>query len=121
MFQKLKFIAGLHYHAETALYHVQMCVSTSRHDREMILANRSVIADEVACFLQISYGSSYEIIHDKTVSLKSLLFLGAHWQRSDHVWSVTEQRKMEQLRSTNNISERVPHCNMRAQKAVRPT
>ena len=33
--------------------------------REMVLANRRVAIDEVACSLQISHGSAYQIIHDE--------------------------------------------------------
>ena len=33
--------------------------------REMVLANRRVAIDGVACSLQISHGSAYQIIHDK--------------------------------------------------------
>jgi len=33
--------------------------------REMVRANRRVAIDEVACSLQISHGSSYQIIHDE--------------------------------------------------------
>jgi len=47
------------------------CPSTSTNDemiqqaREMVLANRRVAIDEVACSLQISHGSAYQIIHDE--------------------------------------------------------
>ena len=33
--------------------------------REKVLANRRVAIDEVACSLQISHGSAYQIIHDE--------------------------------------------------------
>ena len=33
--------------------------------REMVLANRRVAIDEIACSVQISYGSAYQIIHDE--------------------------------------------------------
>jgi hypothetical protein len=33
--------------------------------REMVLANRRVTIDEVACSLQISHGSAYQIIHNE--------------------------------------------------------
>ena len=33
--------------------------------REMVRANRRVAIDEVACSLQISHGSAYQIIHDE--------------------------------------------------------
>jgi len=33
--------------------------------QEMVLANRRVAINEVACSLQISHGSSYQIIHDE--------------------------------------------------------
>jgi len=33
--------------------------------REMVLANRRVAIDDVACSLQISHGSAYQIIHDE--------------------------------------------------------
>ena len=33
--------------------------------REMVLANQRVAIDELACSLQISHGSAYQIIHDE--------------------------------------------------------
>ena len=33
--------------------------------REMVRANRRVAIDKVACSLQISYGSAYQIIHEE--------------------------------------------------------
>ena len=33
--------------------------------REMVLANREVVIDDVACSLQISHGSAYQMIHDE--------------------------------------------------------
>ena len=52
-------------HEETA-----GCPSTSTTDekiqqaREMVLANRRVAIDKVACSLHISHGSAYQIIHE---------------------------------------------------------
>jgi hypothetical protein len=33
--------------------------------QEMVLANRQVTVDEVACSLQMSHGSAYQIIHNE--------------------------------------------------------
>ena len=46
------------------------CVSTPTDEkiqqaREMVRANRRVAIDEVACSVQISHGSAYQIIHDE--------------------------------------------------------
>ncbi|PNF22656.1 hypothetical protein B7P43_G07101 [Cryptotermes secundus] len=37
----------------------------NQQPREMVLANRRVTIDEVACSLQISHGSAHQIIHDE--------------------------------------------------------
>ena len=48
--------------------------------REMVLANRRVAIDEVACSLQISHGSAYQIIHDELGFHK----LCARWVPKEH-------------------------------------
>src|SRR5215469_4100536 len=92
MCQGLKFIGGFHHNTGTVIYRIEVCEwiekfksgwtnvtheegagrpSTSTTDekiqqaREMVQANRRVAIDEVACCLQISHGSAYQIIHDK--------------------------------------------------------
>ncbi|PNF38238.1 hypothetical protein B7P43_G11812 [Cryptotermes secundus] len=49
--------------------------------REMVLVNRRVTVNEVACSLQISHGSAYEIIHDELGfhnTIETINHLGFH-------------------------------------------
>lgn len=90
--QGLKFIGGFQHNTGTVLYRVEVYEwiekfksgrtnvtheeeagrpSTSTTDEkiqqalEMVQANRRVAIDEVACSLQISHGSAYQMIHDE--------------------------------------------------------
>ena len=64
--------------------------------REMVLANRRVVIDEVACSLQISHVSAYQIIHDELRFHK----LSARW--------VPRELTAEHKRKRVEICQRLP-------------
>ncbi|XP_023703097.1 uncharacterized protein LOC111862149 [Cryptotermes secundus] len=64
--------------------------------REMVLVNRRVTVNEVACSLQISHGSAYEIIHDE-LGFHNVVRDGCHE-------SLPQSTSTNMLRSANAYS-----------------